>query len=79
MAAADAQVFSVDLSMFGDPVILLDAGGAVVTDISLAVSQFWWSRRQLSRSKQRPWLELLYPDDLALDWTLSNLAFCLGQ
>ena len=73
--------FTVDISPFGDPVELVDGGGSVVHDVGLALAQLWWERRQVSRSRRRPWLDKLYPPppDVSLDWPLSTGCFSRPQ
>ena len=74
-SSGDVPKFAVDLSPFGDPVELVDAGGAVVLDVRSAVASLWWERRQTSRSVRRPWLDKLYPLGEPLNWVASNVAF----
>ena len=67
--------FEVDLAPFADPVSLVDADGRVVEDVDGQVSALFWERRQMSRSKRRLWLDLLYPLDLTINWELSTGVF----
>ena len=67
--------FLVDLAPFGDPVELVDAAGVVVSDVEAALAALWWDRRQLSRSKRRPWLDALYPPDVPILWPPSLALF----
>jgi hypothetical protein len=67
--------FTVDLVPFGDPVDLLDGAGRQVEDVRGALHDWWWARRQLSRSARRPWLDLLYPVGVDLVWEYSSGCF----
>jgi hypothetical protein len=68
-------VHVVDLTPFGDPVELVDATGTAVVDVSAALAQLWWDRRQTSRSVRRPWLDALYPAGMEIMWPVSTGTF----
>jgi hypothetical protein len=76
-AATSEQVtlFNVDLSPFGDPVVLVDAAGAEVAEVRAALAALWWERRQESRSVRRPWLDKLYPPEEEVLWDVSTGIF----
>ena len=63
------------LTPFGDPVELVDATGTAVVDVSAALAQLWWDRRQTSRSVRRTWLDALYPAGMEIMWPVSTGTF----
>ena len=59
----------------GDPVQIFNNGGSLVLVARRALADAWWSRRGQSRARARPWLDLLYPEGVALDWPQSTVIF----
>ena len=62
-------------ALYGDPVILEDAGGIPVWDARQILAAAWWDRRQRSTARARPLLERLYPPDVLVDWVASSGVF----
>ena len=68
-------VWQPDASLFGDPVELVDASGAVIFDVLATVRRDHWAlcRHQLVHG--RPWFANFYPADTLLDWRYSSVVF----
>ena len=71
-AAVDAghAVWHPQVGKYGDPVLLRDAAGQVIWDVSAAVTQELWAQ-SLVRLAKRGWLAALYPADIPIEWQLS--------
>ena len=55
---------------FGDPVLLIDSAGQVISDVPGSLAAALWTKA-LSRLAERSWLAMLYPADIPLAWELS--------
>ena len=60
---------------FADPVELVAMDGAVVQDVSAVFAEVWWHQSRQMRTRPRRWLDLLYPEGLAIIWPLSTEVF----
>jgi hypothetical protein len=69
--AVDVPELSVSLIQFEDPVMLLDACGEMVHDVSRALQNVPWRSRGSLTQRSRPLLDLLYPPDMDIEWGYS--------
>jgi hypothetical protein len=60
---------------FQDPVELVAGDGSVVMDVLAALPKMQWLLSRRQRVHSRRWLDILYPEDIAIMWEISTILF----